>query len=206
MSNDQDNARPSFSSATESENPAAGESAAESSSDESAVNDLAIQLEAIALERDRLSAENDELRDRLLRRQADFDNFRRRIEKERLELSEYAGMEAVRSLLPALDDFERALKATPETSGPEAEWIKGVQMIYQRLSDSLKKLGLEPLESAGKLFDPNIHHAVETVPTDEAEDQTVLDEFQKGYNFKGRLLREAMVRVAVNPPVSSAGT
>jgi molecular chaperone GrpE len=174
--------------------------------DESAVNDLAVQLETITMERDRLLAEKEDLQGRILRRQADFENLRRRTEKERAEVSEYAAMEAVRSLLPVLDDFERALKAMPESTGPEAEWLKGVQMIYQRLSDSLQKLGLEPLDSVGKPFDPNVHHAVETVPTTEAEDHTVLEEFQKGYNFKGRLLREAMVRVAVTPPDSPAGT
>lgn len=174
--------------------------------DESVVSDLAVQIEAVALERDRLASENEDLRNQLRRRQADFENFRRRSEKERSELAEYAGTEAVRALLPILDDFERALKATPESSGREGEWIKGIQIIYQRLTESLKRLGLEPFESAGKPFDPNLHHAVETVPTTEAEDHTVLEEFQKGYNFKGRLLREAMVRVAVQPPSSSAGT
>ena len=128
--------------------------------DESTLTDPGVQLEAITQERDRLSAENEDLRDRILRRQADFENFRRRSEKERLELGEYTGMETVRALLPVLDDFERAIKLKPESTGPEAEWMKGVEMIYQRLSDSLKKLGLEPIESAGKPFDPNIHHAV----------------------------------------------
>ena len=183
-------------------NPASVESAV----DESAVNDLGAQLEAIAVERDRLASENEELRGQLMRRQADFENFRRRSEKERSELGEFAGMEAVRAILPVLDDFDRAIKAAPESSGVEAEWIKGIQLIYQRLSDVLKRLGLEPLESAGKPFDPNIHHAVERVPTTAVEDHTVLEEYQKGYNFKGRLLREAMVRVAVRPADSSSGT
>ncbi|MCW5982117.1 MAG: nucleotide exchange factor GrpE [Bryobacteraceae bacterium] len=157
-----------------------------------------MQLETLAVERDRLSAENEDLRDRLLRRQADFDNFRRRVERERSELGEYAGMETMRALLPTLDDFERALAAAPDVSGPESEWVKGIQIIYQRLSEALRKLGLEAIESAGKPFDPNIHHAVEMVASEDVPDHTVIDEYQKGYNFKGRLLREAMVRVAVN--------
>ncbi|MFM2125941.1 MAG: hypothetical protein RL328_2392 [Acidobacteriota bacterium] len=140
-------------------------------------------------------AEKAELNDRVLRTQAEFQNFRRRVEKEKLELSEYASMEAVRTLLPILDDFERAVKA--ETSG--SEYAKGIELIHQRFGAALQKLGLEPIESEGQLFDPNLHHAVEMTETDEAPDQTVLAEYQRGYNFKGRLLRAAMVKVAVAP-------
>jgi molecular chaperone GrpE len=104
-------------------------------------------------------------------------------------------MEAVRLLLPILDDFERALKA--ESS--DAKYASGIELIYNRFYDTLKKLGLEPIESKGLAFDPQIHHAVDMVETDEAPDHTVLDEFQRGYNFKGRPLRPAMVRVAVEP-------
>ena len=93
------------------------------------------------------------------------------------------------------DDFERAIKS--ESS--DKEYSKGMEMIYQRFYDSLKKLGLVPIVSTGQPFDPHIHHAVEMVETDEAPDHTVLEEYQKGYNFKGRLLRPAMVKVAVEP-------
>lgn len=141
-------------------------------------------------------AEKAELQDRVLRTQAEFQNYRRRVEKERLELSEYASMEAVRALLPILDDFERALKSDP---GGAAEYALGIELIHQRLAAALQKLGLEPIESEGQPFDPNLHHAVEMVETDEAPDQTVLAEYQRGYNFKGRLLRAAMVKVAVKP-------
>lgn len=163
------------------------------------VEDPAVRLEAVTSERDRLVSENEELRDRLLRRQADFENFRRRVEKDRTVFLEYAGMESVRALLPVLDDFERALSAAPVEGGPGAEYVKGVEMIGQAFFEALKKLGLEPIASAGQPFDPNVHHAVETVQTGDAEDQTVIEEFQKGYNFRGRLLREAMVKVAVKP-------
>jgi molecular chaperone GrpE len=81
----------------------------------------------------------------------------------------------------------------------DRDYAKGVELIYQRMLDSLKKMGLEPIETAGKIFDPNLHQAVERVQTDEAEDQTILGEFQRGYNFKGKLLRPAMVKVAVHP-------
>jgi len=169
------------------------------SADAAALIDPAARLAALAAERDRLAEEKADLLDRLLRRQAEFENFRRRAERERAGILEFAGMEAAGALLPVVDDLERALRAAPETDGPEREFIRGVEMIYQRLLEALKKLGLEPIEAAGQPFDPNLHHAVETVETEEAEDHTVLEELQRGYNFRGKLLRPAMVRVAVKP-------
>ncbi len=167
--------------------------------DNAEISDLAAQLEAIAAERDRLADGKRELEDLLLRRQAEFDNYRRRVEKEKQDFTTYAAMDTVGGLLPVLDDFERALKAVPEELGPDNEYVRGVEMIYQRLFDALKKAGLEPIDSVGQPFDPNIHHAVDRVPTEEADDHTVLEEWQRGYNFKGKLLREAMVKVAVKP-------
>jgi molecular chaperone GrpE len=152
-------------------------------------------LETITAERDRLAGELAELQDRFLRSQAEFQNMRRRADKEKVEFVEYASMEAVRTILPVLDDFERALKS----EGADREYAKGMELIHQRLSEALKKLGLEPIHSQGQPFDPNMHHAVEMVETEDAPDHTVLDEYQRGYNFKGRLLRAAMVKVAVSP-------
>src|ERR1700736_3617755 len=114
-------------------------------------------LDAVAAERDRLLEEKNDLLDRLLRRQAEFDNFRRRAERERADVLEYANTETVRALLPILDDFERALKV----EGGDKEYVRGMELIHARLADSLKKLGLEPIISAGKMFDPHVHHAVE---------------------------------------------
>jgi molecular chaperone GrpE len=152
-------------------------------------------IAALTAERDQLAAEKAELQDRFLRSQAEFQNSRKRAEKERAEFAEYASTEAVRALLPILDDFERAIKI--ESS--DREFSKGMVLIYQRFYDSLKKLGLEPIVSTGQPFDPHVHHAVEMAETEEAADHTVLDEYQRGYNFKGRLLRPAMVKVAVEP-------
>jgi len=157
--------------------------------------DLAAQVNALTGERDRLTAEKAELNDLLLRRTADFENFRKRAERDRYDFLQFAGMEFVREMLPILDDFERALK----TESADPSYAKGIQLIYSRLHDALKKMGLEPMETVGKAFDPNLHQAVERVETDRAEDQSILGEFQKGYNFKGKLLRPAMVRVAVRP-------
>ena len=153
------------------------------------------QLAAVTQDRDRLASEKAEVEDRLLRARAEFDNARRRFERERSDYIQYAAMDLVREVLPVLDDFERALKV--ETA--DRDYAKGVELIYQRLFETLKKLGLEPLQSAGKPFDPNLHQAVDRVETAEVEDQTVLDEYQKGYNFRGKLLRPAMVKVAVKP-------
>jgi molecular chaperone GrpE len=155
--------------------------------------DPAEELKAAIAERDQLLGERAELRDQLLRRQADFENFRRRIERERSEFAQYAGMELVGELLPILDNFERALKT--ETSNQD--YAKGVELIYQRLFETLKKMGLEPIEAEGRPFDPYVHEAVERAEADGVEDHTVLEVFQKGYNFRGRLLRPAMVKVAV---------
>jgi len=129
----------------------------------------------------------------LLRRQAEFDNFRRRAEREKADVIEYANTETVRSIVPILDDFERALRVDPTGK----EYIRGMELIQQRLSDALKKLGLEPISAKGLQFDPHIHHAVEMAETDQVEDHTILEEYQRGYNFRGRLLRPAMVKVAV---------
>jgi molecular chaperone GrpE len=147
----------------------------------------------IIAERDRLLNERADLQDRLIRRQAEFDNFRRRAERERADVLAYANTESVRALLPIIDDFERALRV--ETV--DKEYARGMELIYNRLSDSLKKLGLEPIDSAGLPFDPHVHHAVEMFETDALPDHTVMEEYQRGYNFKGKLLRPAMVKVAV---------
>ena len=154
--------------------------------------ELSAEFAPVIEERDRLLREKSELNDQLLRRTADYDNFRKRTERERAELVEYAASDAVKALLPILDDFERALKQECSDAG----YAKGVALIYQRLFEALKKLGLEPIEAVGAIFDPNLHHAVEMVPTQDVEDHTIVDDLLRGYLFKGRLLRASMVRVA----------
>jgi molecular chaperone GrpE len=156
-------------------------------------NSVAAELQAITAERDRLLKEKEELVELLRRRQAEFDNFRKRAEREKSEVLEFAHSDSVRAILPILDDFERALKT--ETSDKVYE--RGMQLIYQRLADALKKLGLETITTKGLKFDPHLHHAVDMVETGDVEEQTILDEYQPGYNFRGRLLRPAMVKVAV---------
>lgn len=151
------------------------------------------ELDQLRIERDGLRVERDEVKELLLRRQAEFDNYRKRTEKERSDYLQYAGMELVREMLPILDDFDRALKV----EAGNAEYAKGVEMIYTRMYEALKKVGLEPIATAGQTFDPHLHQAVERVETKDAADGTILGEFQRGYNFKGKLLRPSMVKVAV---------
>ncbi|MEP7354342.1 MAG: nucleotide exchange factor GrpE, partial [Acidobacteriota bacterium] len=126
--------------------------------------------ETVAAIREQCEADKAELQERLLRAQAEFQNFRRRAEKERLELSEYSSMEAVRSILPIIDDFKRALLI----ESADKEYAKGMELIEQRLTGALQKLGLEPVDATGQPFDPHVHHAVELAETADAPDQTVL--------------------------------
>ena len=165
--------------------------------DTALVVDPAEHLAAITAERDQLAQEKADLHDRLLRRQAEFDNFRRRSERERLEMSDFISMEAVRPLLTVLDDFERALKAARVSEGVDNEFVKGVELIHNRLLETLTKMGLEPIEAVGRPFDPNVHNAIQREETQDAEDNTVVEEYQRGYNFRGKLLRPSMVKVAV---------
>jgi len=150
-------------------------------------------LETATVERDRLLEEKNELVELLRRRQAEFDNYRKRAEREKSEVLEYAHSESVRAILPILDDFQRALK----THTADKVYARGMELIHQHLGDALKKLGLETITTKGQKFDPHIHHAVDMVETGDVEEQTILDEYQPGYNFRGRLLRPAMVKVAV---------
>ena len=147
----------------------------------------------------KLRQERDALVDRLARLQAEFDNARKRSAKEQQDFRDYALADALKSLLPIVDSFDRALAS--DESG--ADFKKGVELINRQFHDSLAKLGLQPIEAAGQTFDPNLHQAVQMVDTDEFDDHQVIDELQRGYKLKDRLLRPAMVRVARNQKSSS---
>jgi molecular chaperone GrpE len=151
---------------------------------------------AAAPELEKLKAERDTLLDRLARLQAEFENARKRAARDQHEHREYAVTDAVKALLPILDSFDRAL----QTAGPdESEFRSGIELINKQLHDALAKLGLRPIPAKGEPFDPHLHEAVEMVDTTEAKDHEVLEELQRGYKLKDRLLRPAMVRVARNP-------
>ncbi|HXZ13635.1 MAG TPA: nucleotide exchange factor GrpE [Candidatus Sulfotelmatobacter sp.] len=142
----------------------------------------------------KLEAEKQDLTNTLVRRQADFENYRKRVEKERHQ-ERHRGVELlIENLLPVLDAFERALAAHNEAE--YAEYRKGFELIYRQLRDALTKQGLERIESVGKEFNPHFHHAIERVETTAHADGVVIGELQPGYVFHGRVLRPAMVRVA----------
>jgi molecular chaperone GrpE len=142
----------------------------------------------------KLKAERDSLLDRLARAQAEFENARRRAAKEQQEFRDFATADSIKSLLPVIDSFERALQAK---SGA-GDFRGGVELIYKQLQDALGKLGVRTIPAKGEQFDPRFHEAIEMVETTDAPDHEVLEELQRGYKFKERLLRPAMVKVARN--------
>ena len=143
----------------------------------------------------KLRAERDSLLDRLARMQAEFENVRRRNAKEQQDFREYAATDTIKPLLPVLDSFERALQVKSEP----ADFRKGVDLIYKQLLSALAKLSVHPIAVKGEAFDPHYHEAIEMVETSAAPDHQVIEELQRGYKFKDRLLRPAMVKVAKNP-------
>ena len=149
----------------------------------------------------KLGADLEELRQTLLRRQADFDNYRKRIEKERFEDSKRATARVIEGLIPVIDGFEHALVAHREAEYDN--YRKGFELIYKQLLDNLAKLGAERIDPMGNPFDPHLHQAVDRAETTDYEDGTILQVFQPGYVFHGRVLRPAMVRVAVHPSPAS---
>jgi len=149
----------------------------------------------------KLTADLDELRQTLQRRQADFENYRKRVEKERFEDSKRATGRVIETLIPIIDGFEHALAAHREAE--YENYRRGFELIYKQLLDNLTKLGVERVEPLGKPFDPHLHQAVDRAETSEHADGTILQVFQPGYVFHGRVLRPAMVRVAVHPNPAS---
>ena len=142
-----------------------------------------------------LQQERDDLYDRLLRMTADFDNYRKRTERDRRELSDAVAADLVRDVLPAIDDLERALSA-PATDDSTAAYRRGVELIHRRLIDALRTRGVEPLEVLGTEFDPNWHEAVGHDPADGRRDGEITAELRRGYRIGQRLLRPAQVKVA----------
>jgi molecular chaperone GrpE len=149
----------------------------------------------------KLTADLEELRQTLLRRQADFDNYRKRIEKERFEDSKRSTARVIEGLIPVIDGFEHALAAHREAE--YENYRKGFELIYKQLVDDVMKLGVERIDPLGKPFDPHLHQAMDRAETKDHEDGIILQVFQPGYVFHSRVLRPAMVRVAVHPNPAS---
>ena len=171
---------------------------------EAARSDDAAEVEvdqhaALQAQIDQLTQERSTLLDQLLRRQAEFENYRRRVDRERAETYARSRAEVVLELLPVIDNFERAL-ASLEHSGSDAKSLRqGIELIHRQLNDALAKFGLEPVESVGQAFDPNVHEAVSAEPSSEHEENTVIAEFERGYRLGEKLLRPAKVKVAATP-------
>ncbi|MGG0811399.1 nucleotide exchange factor GrpE [Paenibacillus alvei] len=169
-----------------SENAAAESGEGNTSSSEGAVENAELA---------KAKAEAEDYQQRYLRAQADFDNFRRRTLKEKEDFAKYASAKLVTELLPVLDNFERAL-ATEQASSEAESFIKGVDMIFRQLGQVLEQEGVKPMEAVGQPFNPEFHQAVMTVDTDEYEEGVVVEELQKGYMLKDKVLRPAMVKVS----------
>ncbi len=163
--------------------------------DETTVAAVGAESSAAESELQALKAERDSLLDRLARAQAEFENARRRAGKEQQEFRDYAVADAIKSLLPSMDSLERALQVKSDAT----ELRSGVELIYKQLLAALAKLSVNPIVSKGEAFDPRYHEAIEMVETGDVPDHQVIEELQRGYKFKDRLLRPAMVKVAKNP-------
>jgi molecular chaperone GrpE len=156
----------------------------------------------LALQEDpeQILKERDDYRDRLLRSIAEFDNYRKRIERERRELAEFVSFEILHDLLPLVDDLERALAAAPpageSTTQTVASYRAGVELIHKQLTELLRKRNVTPIEAKGADFDPHVHQAVATEASDSHRDNEVIEELRRGYRLGERLLRPAMVKVA----------
>jgi molecular chaperone GrpE len=148
---------------------------------------------------DALTRDKNLLYDQLLRRQAEFENYRKRTERDRVDTYNRARADIIMELLPVIDNFDRALSSL-ETSSEDAAGLRhGVELIHKQFKDILTKLGLEPVEAMGRPFDPHVHEAVATEVTDEHEENTIIAEFERGYKLGDKLLRPAKVKVASNP-------
>ena len=143
-----------------------------------------------------LQRQRDDYYDRLLRQTAEFDNYRKRIDRERQQVTESAAADLIEDLLPLIDDFERALAAEPGADTSKEAYRRGVELIHRQLVELLKKRGVRALETVGTDFDPYYHQAVATEPAAGRRDGEVIEELRRGYMLGDRLLRPAMVKVA----------
>jgi molecular chaperone GrpE len=139
-------------------------------------------------ELENLKKEYEDVYDRLLRKQAEFENYKKRVDREKSEFAQFAAAELMKELLNVLDSFDLAVRNAVQTSGME--------LIHKQFQDTLVRFGLKPIEAKGKAFDPNFHQAVATESRPELEENTVIEEMRKGYTLNGRLLRPAMVSVS----------
>lgn len=172
----------------------------EAETDEAAGGPDTAELIATRAELKRVEAENAELKDRLARRQADFDNYRKRVERERSETYNRVVADVAAKLLPVVDNMKRALETEASVEASESDefrhFLSGVDLIYKQLNGVLDALGVKPIVAVGEQFDPHIHEAVAAEATDEYEPDTVMQEIVAGYRLGDKLIRPALVKVA----------
>jgi len=168
------------------------ENAAETASQEATANTEAEAPPGNELEL--LRAEAAQYKDSYLRATADFQNFKRRAEKEKADIYKYAGEKLLTDILPIVDNIDRAMSHVPEEE--QGGLAEGLRMIQKSLLNLLEKNGVEPIDAVGEVFDPQVHHAVQMVASDEHEAQQVIEEYQKGYKLNGKVIRHSMVKVA----------
>ena len=137
----------------------------------------------------------EELSDKLLRQMAEFDNFRKRTEKEKSAMYEIGAKDIIEKLLPVVDNFERGLAAVPEEQKEDA-FVTGMEMIYKQMMTMLEGVGVKPIEAVGQEFNPDLHNAVMHVEDETVGDNVVVEEFQKGYTYRDSVVRYSMVKVA----------
>ena len=151
----------------------------------------AAELDARA---EQLAQELEDLKSRHLRLAADFENYKKRIRQEQEDAFRYSGAPLAERVLPVLDDAQLALEHAPD--GTDDAWLKGVRLTFQKLEEALRAAGVQPLDAVGNRFDPKLHEAIGTVPSDEHPDDTVVSELRRGYRLHDRILRPALVRVS----------
>lgn len=169
-----------------------------SSSDSEVADDSASAGESpLSIELAKLRAEKDDLTQTLVRRQADFDNYKKRVERDRQEEGRRGVERLIMDLIPVLDGFDRAIQGHKDPAFEE--YRKGVTLIRKQLWDALSRHGLQLIEAANKIFDPHVHQAIESAQSNDHPDGFILHVFQDGYTFHGRVIRPAIVRVVVHP-------
>ena len=180
--------------------PPAGTKPASTTGEASSSTAIAESMAGLHEENERLRTERDGLLDRLARLQAEFDNARKREQRERADYRAFAVADAVEQFLPVLDNFRLALNA----NGTAEQMRVGVELIAKQMDDVLRSLNVTPVETVGQPFDPRVHEALESVERPDLPDHQVIEEVRRGYRIKDRLLRPALVRISVNPNVSEA--
>lgn len=166
---------------------------------EEILEDAGLEDVVKATEQDKKEQELKDSREKILRLHADFDNYRKRMQKEKEDWFQYASLSVIEKLLPVIDNLERALESVNQQGQDAKNVYAGVEMTYRQLMDVLQREGLKPIEAKGKIFDPMLHEAIMQVPTAEGQEENqVVEELRKGYHYKDKIIRPSMVKVAKN--------